>query len=116
MNLLTLYQIAIMKQTGTLNMEALYSLSEFNTADIEREVFRFEKTGAAIQLEKTINDYLKTPEEMDAEFCMEITASKLMFKDRNDQLDTYKRILQREGNNNSYIPDDTRSGFMEENY
>ena len=54
---------------------------------------------------------------MDAEFSLEMNMNKLMSKKYTDVYDTYGRMIQsKDGNTNTYSPDDTHSGFMEENY
>lgn len=107
-----------MNQSETLIAETAFSFSELKknvTGSIENKTFRFERTRT--DSVKTINNYLKTPEEMDAEFCLEINTNKLMIKEYANMFDTYGRIMKnKDGNTNSYSPDDTPSGFMEENY
>ena len=109
-----------MNQADTLNIEAAFSFSELNknVAGIsEKKIFRFEKNQANRPFVKPINNYLKTPEEMDAEFSLEMNANKSILKEHIDIFDTYGRIIK---NTDiliySYSTDDTHSGFMEENY
>ena len=107
-----------MNQSETLIAETTFSFSELkkNVAGvIENKTFRFEKTRT--DSVKTINNYLKTPEEMDAEFCLEMNMNKLMTKEYAGIFDTYGRVIKnKDGNTNTYSSDDTPSGFMEENY
>jgi hypothetical protein len=107
-----------MNQSETLIAETTFSFSELKknvTGVIENKTFRFERTRT--DSVKTINNYLKTPEEMDAEFCLEMNMNKLMMKEYAGIFDTYGRIIKnKDGNTNTYSPDDTPSGFMEENY
>lgn len=106
-----------MNQSETLIAETTFSFSELKknvTGAIEKQIFRFEKHRT--DLVKTINNYLKTPEEMDAEFSLEMNANKLMMKEYTGIFDTYDTIINTDGNTNTYGPDDTPSGFMEENY
>ncbi|MGZ5219290.1 MAG: hypothetical protein ACXWWD_09570 [Chitinophagaceae bacterium] len=109
-----------MEQTGTLKMETTFSFSELRkkVVDIsEKKVFGFEKTRANLSLEQTINDYLKSPAEMDAEFSLAMHTGKLMIREHSDIFDTYGRLVEfRDGKNNTYCSDNTPSGFMEENY
>jgi hypothetical protein len=109
-----------MNQTETLEKETAFSFSELRekAADLsEKKIFGFEKTCANLTLEQTINNYLKTPEEMEAEFSLEMNATKSMIKDYTDIFDTYGRLVKKkDGHANTYSPDDTPSGFMEENY
>ncbi len=107
-----------MNQSEPLIAETTFSFSELKknvTDTIEKKIFRFEKN--CTNLAKNINNYLKTPEEMDAEFSLEMNMNKLMSKEYTDVYDTYGRMIQsKDGNTNTYSPDDTHSGFMEENY
>ena len=104
-----------MNQAETLHAEMQMP---FSFAEIKRTVvnkmqqkkFRFEKN-----LGTSINNYLKTPEEIDAEFFLEMNSRKKIFSEHNDHLDTFGRILNI-SNSNAYSPDYTHSGFMEENY
>lgn len=108
-----------MNQSETLIAETTFSFSDLKknvTGAIEKQIFRFEKNRT--DLVKTINNYLKTPEEMDAEFCLEMNMNKLMMKEYTGIFDTYDRMIIKnmDGDTNTYGPDDTPSGFMEENY
>ncbi len=72
-----------------------------------------------IRLEKKpidpINNYLKTPEEIEAELCLEMNNKRAAFAKHNDLMDSYGRIF-RNRSDNAYGPDNNPSGFMEENY
>ena len=107
-----------MNQSETLIAETTFSFSDLKknvTGVIEKQIFRFEKSRT--ELVKTINNYLKTPEEMDAEFFLEMNMNKLTTKEYTGIYDTYDRIIKnKDRNTNTYGPDDTPSGFMEENY
>jgi len=109
-----------MNQTETVERETTFSFSELRKKSVdlsEKKIFGFEKTRSNLSLEQTINNYLKTPEEMEAEFTLEMNTSKLMIKEYTDIFDTYGRLAQnKDGHTNTYSPDDTSSGFMEENY
>jgi hypothetical protein len=109
-----------MEQTGTLKMGPTFSFSELRKKVVntsEKKIFGFEKTRANLSLEQTINDYLKSPAEMDAEFSMAMNTGKLMMQEHTDIFDTYGRLVEfRDGKNNTYSSDGTHSGFMEENY
>ncbi len=113
MTFLLFFKIAIMNQTDILYFEIPFSHVEnrkpVNTGSLGKMI-RFEK-----DLGSTINNYLKTPEEIDAEFTLEMTNNKNTYTDHKDHLDSYGRIIYNI-NNNTYSPDYTHSGFMEENY
>jgi hypothetical protein len=109
-----------MNQTETLKKETTFSFSELRKKVVElseKKIIGFEKKLGDLPIVKTINNYLKTPEEMDADFFLEMNATKLMFKEHPGTFDTYGRVIKnKDGNTNTYSPDDTHSGFMEENY
>ena len=101
-------QTATIVQAGTINIEPSF-LSEFNSADIfERKVAGFERNRPDPVFENDINNYLKTPAEMDADFRLEMGEHGLMVREWI--------LLKKDGHSNAYTPDDIPSGFMEENY
>jgi len=104
-----------MNQIETLHVQIQmpFSFAEIkNTVvtNIQHKKLRFEKNPGT-----SINNYLKTSEEIDAEFTLEINNSKKIFTEHKDHPDTFGRILNI-SNSNAYNPDFTHSGFMEENY
>lgn len=102
-----------MNQTDILYFEIPLSHQESNKPVVSGslgKMIRFEK-----DLGSTINNHLKTPEEIDAEFTLEMTNSKNGYTNHKDHLDSYGRIIYNI-NNNKYNPDYNHSGFMEENY
>jgi hypothetical protein len=104
-----------MEQAGTMNLDIPVVHSYLKSP--ENQSFRYEHHRQHISLEKTVNNYLKTSAEMDAEFSMEMNTAKLMTW---KQVDTYERhhdsFYKAEQFNNTYSPDSTPLGFMEENY
>jgi hypothetical protein len=112
------FQNSHMRPPEALIAETIRSfsgLTKSTTEVIERRPYRFEKSLSYTA--KTINNYLKTPEEMDAEFCLEMNTKRMMNKEYTSMYNTYRRMIENEdGNTNTYSPDDTPSGFMEENY
>lgn len=64
--------------------------------------------------EASINNYLKTNAEIDADFVLEINRDKTTVKESSDEQDAYKSILKNGGNTVS--PTSLYHGFMEENY
>lgn len=109
-----------MNQTGTMKRKTRFSFAELRKEVAnsgEKKIFGFEKTRTDLSLEQTINNYLKTSAEMDAEFSLEMNTGKLMIREHTDSYDTYGRVVEyKDGSNNTYSPDNTLSGFMEENY
>jgi hypothetical protein len=109
-----------MNQTETLERKSPFSFSELRKKVArlrEKKIFGFEKTSTNLSLEQTINNYLKTPAEMDAEFSLEMNTGKLMVQEHTDFPDTHGRLVEYKADtNNTYNPDNTPSGFMEENY
>lgn len=107
-----------MNQSETLIAESSFSsftgLTKTVTEIIERKKQRFEKWD--ISPVKTINNYLKTPEEMDAEFCLEMNRNNKVNKEYAGIYGTYGTFVHEDGNTNTYGSDGTPSGFMEENY
>ncbi len=103
-----------MKQAETLSMETAFSFSDLNPiAVLQHKLFNYNKSKTDLYLQNTINNYLKTPEEMDADFRLEMNLMKSHLRDQYNQHDTTRRLLEKY---NAYIPDNISSGFMEENY
>jgi len=61
------------------------------------------------------NNYLKTPEEIDAELSREMNMRNDVFAEQKIILDSYGRIFKNRSDN-AYSSDNNPSGFMEENY
>ena len=102
-----------MNQTDTLHYEMPFSFAEFKKKVINstpHKLMRFDKS-----LGTSINNYLKSPEEIDAEFTLEMNNSKTMFVEHDDHLETYGRLINN-SSSNAYYPDYSHSGYMEENY
>ena len=107
------FKIAIMNQTETLQMQMPFSFAEIKKPvvnNLQQKKLRFEKN-----LGTSINNYLKTPEEIDAEFSLEMNSSKKTFTEHTSHPDIFGRILNN-SNSNTYNSDFAHSGFMEENY
>jgi len=67
--------------------------------------------------EDRVNDYLKSPEEMEAEFCFVINTRRAKYQDRENMMDLAGKLnLKTDGYMNTSTLDETFSGFMEENY
>lgn len=64
--------------------------------------------------ETSINNYLKTNAEIDADFVLEINRDKETVQESSDEQDAYKSILKNGGKTVS--PTSLYHGFMEENY
>ncbi len=109
-----------MNQSETLTTKATFSFSKLKknvTGVIEKKIFGFEKSQANLSLVQTINNYLKTTEEMDAEFSSEMNAHTLMDIQHTDIFETYGKVTKsRDGNSYAYSPEDIHLEFMEENY
>ena len=112
MNFLSLQQIAIMKQAGTLSPEAPQLTPTRTSNSNENKVFGFEKRFAS----SAFDNHLKTPVEMDAEFLMEMSTARFMTWHYSDHYKDKSIMVYTDGNTNTYNPDLTPSGFMEENY
>jgi predicted aldo/keto reductase-like oxidoreductase len=113
MTFLLILQIAIMNKTETLQVEMPFSFAEikpFTVSTTQNKVTQLEKRAVT-----SINNYLKTPEEIDAELCLEMSNRKTAFAEHKDIMDSYGRIFKNRSDN-AYSPDNNPSGFMEENY
>ena len=63
----------------------------------------------------SINNYLKTPEEIDTELRQELNNRRGTMNEHKFLMDPYERIFKNRSDN-AYSPDSNPSGFMEENY
>jgi hypothetical protein len=80
----------------------------------DESLFRFTETPGATVME--INNYLKTPEEIEAEFCFVINTRKDPYCETDDSFDTYGRIRKKTDGYINMPNLEALSGFMEENY
>jgi hypothetical protein len=64
--------------------------------------------------ESSVNNYLKTIAEIDADFALQINKDRLTVQESSDELDAYKSVLKNGGQTVS--PTSLYHGFMEENY
>lgn len=105
-----------MNQSESLIAETTISFSQFKdiTGIVEKKISWFENTRTYSV--NAINNHLKTPEEMDADFFLEMNTNKLMFREHPDFFDTYGRIVKNAIESNVCTSDGIPSGFMEENY
>jgi hypothetical protein len=113
MTFLLFLQIAIMNNTETMQVEMPVSFADISPfADTRRQdkPCRLENKTIA-----QINNYLKTPEEIEAELCLEMNSKKAALAAYNDLMDPYG-IIFRNRSDNAYGPEQNPSGFMEENY
>jgi hypothetical protein len=87
-----------------------FSISD-NLSISNGHMFSFERN------EDRVNNYLKTPEEMEAEFCFVINTRRAKFQDRDGAMDLAGNYnLKTDGYMHTSNLDETFSGFMEENY
>lgn len=102
-----------MNEVETLQVEMPFSFSEIRSFAVnttQDKHSHFEKRSVT-----SINNYLKTPEEIDAELCLEMNSRKEAITEHKDLMDSYERIFKNRSDN-AYSPDNNPSGFMEENY
>lgn len=78
--------------------------------------FEFEKKPSEISLEKTVNNYLKTPAEMDAEFVMEINTTKQVTWRQEENNYRYDMSVFNNIDSNQFYHSSAPPGFIEENY
>jgi hypothetical protein len=86
---------------------------------IEDNLFRISKKGndTPVVMELPVNNYLKTPEEIEMEFLRLTHSRKVAFHERQDSLDnTDTSTSQSNAYMNIHNLEVTLSGFMEENY
>lgn len=96
-----------------------FSLTEnLSVSVIDENMFRFEEgNGIRATMQQPVNNYLKSPEEIEAEFCFVINSRKAAYQDADDRYDTYGRLkMNTDGYMNIHNLDEALSGFMEENY
>ena len=112
-----------MNQTETINpMENPFSFSGIENFSITLtgdSLFKVEgrRNERMSAMEQPVNNYLKTPEEMAAEFCFVINSRKASIYESDDSNDTYGRLMKNtDGYMNIHSLDEKLSGFMEENY
>lgn len=102
-----------MNKAETMQVEMPFSFAEikpFGVTATQDKNLRLEKTTA-----DSINNYLKTPEEIDTELSLEMNNRKTVFAEQKDLMDSYGRIFKNRSDN-AYSSDNNPSGFMEENY
>jgi hypothetical protein len=107
------------KNPNHLENQFSFSLTESISISVSEEnLFRFgEENGIRATMEQPVNNYLKSPEEIEAEFCFVINSRKAAYQEADDSLDTYGRLkMKTDGYMNIHNLDETLSGFMEENY
>lgn len=97
--------------------------TRFEQASMSGHLHRgFEKYPARFKLadfqgDRAVNNYLKSPEEIEAEFCLEMNNSKLSYSNFSGRGEHFiSMISYQDGQMNTYSPDIDPSGFMEENY
>ena len=96
-----------------------FSLTENLSISVSEEhLFRFGgDNGNRATMEQPVNNYLKSPEEIEAEFCFVINSRKAAYQELEDSFDTYGRLkMKTDGYMNIHNLDEALSGFMEENY
>ena len=102
-----------MNEIETMQAEMPFAFADFKpfaVTTVEDKNINLEKPAVP-----SINNYLKTPEEIDAELCLEMNTRKAAFAEHKDLSDSYGRIFKNRSDN-AYGPDNNPSGFMEENY
>jgi len=110
-----------MDQVKTPKTESLFSLTGMKNSAVSfiKESF--------IQIEKIlpfkgkldkepVDNYLKSPEEIEAEFSFVMSTRKTDYDRRNDRHETYGRIINNTDGYLNITNPDQPSGFMEENY
>ncbi|MEP7376556.1 MAG: hypothetical protein ABI675_24375 [Chitinophagaceae bacterium] len=102
-----------MNTVESLYMEMPFTVEEFKQTAVDKSKDKnsyHEKDGNL-----AINNYLKTPEEIDAELSSSINTRTETFAEHPFLMDSYGKIFKNRSDN-AYSPDNSPSGFMEENY
>jgi|GEM_PF-3654557 len=96
------------------NLESPLNLSISDNLSLSNgRLFKFEQA----KFGSETNNYLKSPEEMEAEFCYVINTRRATYEELGDGFETYGGLkMKTDGNMNIHRLDETFSGFMEENY
>jgi hypothetical protein len=102
-----------------MNLLSFSSLENLSVSTLEDNFFRITKksneTPEAMEL--PVNNYLKTPEEIEREFQSGISSRKAVFQKRKDSLNNSGASIRKTGGYiNIHNLDEALSGFMEENY
>ncbi len=110
-----------MDEVKNSKTESLFSFSGFKNSAVSfiKESF--------IQIEKIlpfkgltdkepVDNYLKSPEEIEAEFSFVMNTRQNDFDGRNDRFETYGRTINNTDGYLNITSSDQPSGFMEENY
>lgn len=86
---------------------------------VANQLFRFDRKHIAAKMQEPVNNYLKTPEEIEQDFSIETCTPYNLFKEKTAE-EIYLLTIQHSENKDGYlnIPDSVNinSGFMEENY
>jgi hypothetical protein len=113
------FKIAIMNTTESLFMEMPFSAVEINkvlvSGDEDKNITPDKGRTHPINNYLSINNYLKTPEEIDAELSSEMNSPRETLAEHKFLMEIYGRIFKNRSDN-AYNPDNNPSGFMEENY
>jgi hypothetical protein len=112
-----------MNQTKNLkpvmNLLSFSGLENLSVSILEDKFLRITKKNSETSgaMELPVNNYLKTPEEIEREFQSGISSRKAVFQKRKDSLNNSdESTRKRDGYINIHNPDEALSGFMEENY
>lgn len=110
-----------MTQTDTLHyVESQFSVPGLQKISfIQETVFThdFQRNSSIAAMEQSVNNYLKTPEEMEAEFCFVINSRRAAYYETDGRNDSFGQSNKTtDGYMNIHNLDEALSGFMEENY
>jgi hypothetical protein len=102
-----------------MNLLSISGMENMSVSGTEDKFFPVTKTSTETPqaMELPVNNYLKTPEEIEREFQSGLSSRKAAFQKRKETLNSYGTSANKTG---GYIAihnlDDALSGFMEENY
>lgn len=86
---------------------------------VSNQLFRFDRKYIAAKMVEPVNNYFKTPEQMEHDFSLEMGTPFNLFKEKTAE-DIYLLAIHNSENKDGYLntpdPVNINSGFMEENY
>jgi hypothetical protein len=95
--------------------ETLFPFSDIQNLSITIKEESFGKTNDD-RMELPVNNYLKTPREIELEFQYGINPRKIGLHEKRNGMNPESSIINTDGYLNIHNLDETLSGFMEENY
>jgi hypothetical protein len=110
-----------MNEVKTSKVESMFSLSEIKNSAvsfIKESLIQIEKIlpFKGITDREPVDNYLKSPEEIEAEFSFVMNTRRTDFDGRNDRFESYGRTINNTDGYLNIMNSDQSTEFMEENY